>query len=101
MPRVDASRGKAARIWQDVAGQNTNAILGIPPEPEGIKTPIASPGTGFCSVVYPQLAGRGLVGFPVADIQLENAIGVGTRDGDLRRIALRRRHSASRKVESN
>jgi hypothetical protein len=31
--------------WQVVVAQNTNAILGIPPEVEGIKTPIAIPGT--------------------------------------------------------
>jgi hypothetical protein len=31
--------------WQVVIGQNTKAILGIPPELEGIKTPIAIPGT--------------------------------------------------------
>jgi uncharacterized protein (TIGR02246 family) len=31
--------------WQVVVAQNTNAILGIPPELEGIKTPIAIPGT--------------------------------------------------------
>jgi uncharacterized protein (TIGR02246 family) len=31
--------------WQVIVGQNTNAILGIPPELEGIKTPIAIPGT--------------------------------------------------------
>jgi hypothetical protein len=28
-----------------VVGQNTNAMLGIPPELQGIKTPIAIPGT--------------------------------------------------------
>jgi hypothetical protein len=31
--------------WQVIVGQNTNAILGVPPEQEGIKTPIAIPGT--------------------------------------------------------
>jgi uncharacterized protein (TIGR02246 family) len=31
--------------WRVVVGQNTNAILGVPPELEGIKTPIAIPGT--------------------------------------------------------
>jgi hypothetical protein len=31
--------------WLVVVGQNTNAILGIPPELQGIKTPIAIPGT--------------------------------------------------------
>lgn len=32
--------------WLVVMGQNTNAILGIPPELQDIKTPIAIPGTG-------------------------------------------------------
>ncbi len=31
--------------WLVVVGQNTNAILGVPPELHGIKTPIAIPGT--------------------------------------------------------
>jgi|SRR5579859_1126420 len=31
--------------WLVSVGQNTNAILGIPPELQGIKTPIAIPGT--------------------------------------------------------
>jgi uncharacterized protein (TIGR02246 family) len=31
--------------WLVVVGQNTNAILGVPPEPQDIKTPIAIPGT--------------------------------------------------------
>jgi len=31
--------------WLVIVGQNTNAILGIPPEVQGIKTPIAIPGT--------------------------------------------------------
>jgi uncharacterized protein (TIGR02246 family) len=31
--------------WQVIVGQNTNAILGVPPELQGIKTPIAIPGT--------------------------------------------------------
>jgi hypothetical protein len=31
--------------WRVIVGQNTNAILGIPPELEGINTPIAIPGT--------------------------------------------------------
>jgi uncharacterized protein (TIGR02246 family) len=31
--------------WQVVVGQNTNALLGTPPELEGIKTPIAIPGS--------------------------------------------------------
>jgi uncharacterized protein (TIGR02246 family) len=31
--------------WRVVVGQNTNAILGIPPELEGINPPIAIPGT--------------------------------------------------------
>jgi uncharacterized protein (TIGR02246 family) len=36
---------KRRGTWQVVVAQNTNAILGIPPELEGIKTPIAIPGT--------------------------------------------------------
>lgn len=35
--------------WLVVVGQNTNAILGIPPELEGIKAPIAIPGTSPAS----------------------------------------------------
>lgn len=31
--------------WRAVVAQNTNAILGIPPEVQDIKTPIAIPGT--------------------------------------------------------
>ena len=31
--------------WLVIVGQNTNAILGVPPELKGIKTPIAIPGT--------------------------------------------------------
>jgi uncharacterized protein (TIGR02246 family) len=31
--------------WLVIVGQNTNAILGVPPELQGIKTPIAIPGT--------------------------------------------------------
>jgi hypothetical protein len=31
--------------WQVVVAQNTNAMLGIPPELQDIKTPIAIPGT--------------------------------------------------------
>lgn len=31
--------------WLVVVGQNTNAILGVPPELQDIKTPIAIPGT--------------------------------------------------------
>ena len=31
--------------WRVILGQNTNAILGIPPELDGIKPPIAIPGT--------------------------------------------------------
>jgi uncharacterized protein (TIGR02246 family) len=30
--------------WLVVVAQNTNAILGVPPEPEGIKSPIPIPG---------------------------------------------------------
>jgi uncharacterized protein (TIGR02246 family) len=36
---------KQSRNWLVVVGQNTNAILGIPPELQDIKTPIAIPGT--------------------------------------------------------
>jgi uncharacterized protein (TIGR02246 family) len=36
---------KKAGEWLVVVGQNTNAILGIPPELQEIKTPIAIPGT--------------------------------------------------------
>jgi uncharacterized protein (TIGR02246 family) len=32
-------------VWLVTVGQNTNAILGIPPELQDIKTPIAIPGT--------------------------------------------------------
>jgi uncharacterized protein (TIGR02246 family) len=31
--------------WLVIVGQNTNAILGVPPELQGINTPIAIPGT--------------------------------------------------------
>jgi uncharacterized protein (TIGR02246 family) len=31
--------------WLVIVGQNTNAIIGVPPELQGIKTPIAIPGT--------------------------------------------------------
>lgn len=31
--------------WLVLVGQNTNALLGIPPELQDIKTPIAIPGT--------------------------------------------------------
>ena len=31
--------------WQIVVAQNTNALLGTPPELKDIKTPIAIPGT--------------------------------------------------------
>jgi len=31
--------------WLVIVGQNTNAILGVSPELQGIKTPIAIPGT--------------------------------------------------------
>ncbi len=37
--------GKQGREWLVVVGQNTNAILGVPPELKDIKTPIAIPGT--------------------------------------------------------
>jgi uncharacterized protein (TIGR02246 family) len=33
--------------WLVIVGQNTNAILGIPPELQDIKTPIAIPGTAL------------------------------------------------------
>lgn len=36
---------KRSGIWLVVVGQNTNAILGIAPELQDIKTPIAIPGT--------------------------------------------------------
>lgn len=36
---------KRSGAWLVVVGQNTNAMLGIPPELQGIKTPIAIPGT--------------------------------------------------------
>ena len=36
---------KKAGKWLVIVGQNTNALLGIPPELQGIKTPIAIPGT--------------------------------------------------------
>lgn len=37
---------KRSGAWLVVVAQNTNAILGVPPELEGIKTPIPIPGTG-------------------------------------------------------
>jgi uncharacterized protein (TIGR02246 family) len=36
---------KKGENWLVVVGQNTNAILGVPPELQGIKTPIPIPGT--------------------------------------------------------
>jgi len=36
---------KQSGNWVVVVGQNTNAILGVPPELQDIKTPIAIPGT--------------------------------------------------------
>jgi uncharacterized protein (TIGR02246 family) len=36
---------KRSGNWLIVVGQNTNALLGIPPELQDIKTPIAIPGT--------------------------------------------------------
>ena len=36
---------KRAGNWLVIVGQNTNALLGVPPELHGIKTPIAIPGT--------------------------------------------------------
>jgi hypothetical protein len=32
--------------WLVVVAQNTNAVLGVPPELQGIQTPIPIPGTG-------------------------------------------------------
>jgi uncharacterized protein (TIGR02246 family) len=37
---------KRSGAWLVVVAQNTNAILGVPPELEGIKAPIPIPGTG-------------------------------------------------------
>src|SRR5260370_17302201 len=42
MTLVVEKRGGA---WQVVVAQNTNALLGTPPELQDIKTPIAIPGT--------------------------------------------------------
>ena len=42
MTMVAEKRGGA---WQVVVAQNTNAVLGTPPELQDIKTPIAIPGT--------------------------------------------------------
>lgn len=36
---------KRGGVWQVVVAQNTNALLGTPPELQDIKTPIAIPGT--------------------------------------------------------
>ena len=36
---------KKIENWLAIVGQNTNAILGVPPEIQDIKTPIAIPGT--------------------------------------------------------
>ena len=36
---------KRGATWQVAVAQNTNALLGTPPELQGIKTPIAIPGT--------------------------------------------------------
>jgi uncharacterized protein (TIGR02246 family) len=36
---------KRSGVWLVVIAQNTNANLGIPPEPQDIKTPLAIPGT--------------------------------------------------------
>jgi uncharacterized protein (TIGR02246 family) len=36
---------KQIGVWLVIVGQNTNAILGIPPELQDIKTPITIPGT--------------------------------------------------------
>ena len=37
---------KRSGVWLVVVAQNTNAVLGIPPELQDIKTPIPIPGTG-------------------------------------------------------
>jgi hypothetical protein len=37
---------KRGNTWQVVVAQNTNALLGAPPELTGINTPIAIPGSG-------------------------------------------------------
>ena len=36
---------KRGDVWQIAVAQNTNALLGIPPELQDIKTPIPVPGT--------------------------------------------------------
>jgi hypothetical protein len=36
---------KRGGSWLEIIGHNTNALLGTPPELEGIKTPIPIPGT--------------------------------------------------------
>jgi uncharacterized protein (TIGR02246 family) len=36
---------KRGGTWLEIVGQNTNSLLGTPPELEGIKTPIRIPGT--------------------------------------------------------
>jgi hypothetical protein len=36
---------KRSGTWQVVVAQNTNALLGTPPELQDIKTPVAVPGT--------------------------------------------------------
>lgn len=36
---------KRGGTWLEIIGHNTNTLLGTPPELEGIKTPIAIPGT--------------------------------------------------------
>jgi hypothetical protein len=36
---------KRGGTWQVVVAQNTNALLGTPPELQDIKTPVAVPGT--------------------------------------------------------
>ena len=37
---------KQNSMWLVVVAKNTNAVLGVPPELEGIRTPIPIPGTG-------------------------------------------------------
>jgi hypothetical protein len=36
---------KQGRTWKIAVAQNTNALLGIPPESQDIKTPISIPGS--------------------------------------------------------
>jgi len=55
---------KRSGDWLVIVGQNTNAILGVPPELQDIKTPIAIPGTSQgSSVAASRLAGT----FPITE----------------------------------